>query len=719
MAIRHGVLPQTLHVDEPTPHVDWSSGAVRLLTQAQPWSDTDEPRRAAVSAFGISGTNAHVILEQAPEAEPSHHDTEPHHDDAAPVLPWLVTGHDETALRAQADRLHDVLTRQADVDPADVARSLATARAKLPYRAVVVGATTDELLAGLTTLATEDVPDPAVLRATVTRPGRTAFLFTGQGAQRIGMGRELHLSYPAFASAFDEVCAHLDAGLDRPLREIVFAEPDTADAALLDQTVYTQAALFAVEVALYRLVTSWGLRADLLAGHSVGEIAAAHVAGVLSLPDAATLVTARGRLMQALPPTGVMMAVQATEAEVLPLLAGHADEVGLAAVNGPTSVVISGTDAAVTAVADALAGRGHRIRRLAVSHAFHSPLMEPMMARFAEVVRELTFAPAQLPMVSTVSGALEPAEVWADPDYWVRQVRRPVRFADAVRVLAEEGVTTFLELGPDAVLTGLVDQVLAERDGDFAAVAALRAGRPEARTLMTGVGTLVAHGSAVDWSALTPGARPVELPTYAFQRSRYWLSPSARPADVESAGLMTIRHPLLGASVELAADGTFVYTGRLSRTAPEWMADHLILGATLLPATALVEMVSHAGARLGCETVEEVTVSTPVVIPEQGSLTVQLVVATPDDGGRRSFDVFARADEASAWTRHASGVLGVGGSVSGVGWEQWPPVGAVEVDVVGAYERLVGAGYGYGPAFRGLRRLWRVVGGWCAEVVLP
>ncbi|SCF06779.1 Acyl transferase domain-containing protein [Micromonospora chokoriensis] len=719
MAIRHGVLPQTLHVDEPTPHVDWSSGTVRLLTQAQPWSDTDGPRRAAVSAFGISGTNAHVILEQAPEAEPSHHGTESHHDDAAPVLPWLVTGHDETALRAQAARLHDFLTRRADVDPADVARSLATARAKLPYRAVVVGATTDELLAGLTTLATGDGPDPAVLRATVTRPGRTAFLFTGQGAQRIGMGRELHLSYPAFASAFDEVCAHLDAGLDRPLREIVFADPDTADAALLDQTVYTQAALFAVEVALYRLVTSWGLRADLLTGHSVGEIAAAHVAGVLSLPDAATLVTARGRLMQALPPTGVMMAAQATEAEVLPLLAEHADEVGLAAVNGPTSVVISGTDAAVSAVADALAGRGHRIRRLAVSHAFHSPLMEPMLARFAEVVRELSFAPAQLPIVSTVSGALEPAEVWADPDYWVKQVRRPVRFADAVRVLAEDGVTTFLELGPDAVLTGLVNQVLAERDGDFAAVAALRAGRPEARTLMTGVGTLVAHGSAVDWSTLTPGARPVELPTYAFQRSRYWLSPSARPADVESAGLMTTRHPLLGASVELAADGTFVYTGRLSRTAPEWLADHLILGATLLPATALVEMVAHAGTRLGCETVEELTVSTPIVLPEQGSLTVQLVVATPDDAGRRSFDVFARASDTDPWTRHASGVVGVVGSVSGVGWEQWPPVGAVEVDVVGVYERLVGVGYGYGPAFRGLRRLWRVAGGWCAEVVLP
>ncbi|MGK5445776.1 type I polyketide synthase, partial [Micromonospora sp. URMC 105] len=722
MAMRQGILPQTLHVDEPTPHVDWSSGAVRLLTEAQPWPDTNDPRRAAVSAFGISGTNAHVILEQAPSPQPPSDDAAPQHDidrAAPPVVPWLVTGHDEAALRAQADRLHAFLTRRPELDPADVAWSLATGRAKQSHRAVVVGGSRDELIEGLAALA-QDRPEPAVLRATVARSHRTALLFTGQGAQRIGMGRELYQSYPAFARAFDEVCEHLDAGLDRALREIIFAEPDTADAALLDQTAYTQPALFAVEVALHRLVASWGWRADLVAGHSIGEIAAAQVAGVLSLADAATLVTARGRLMQALPPGGVMMAVQAAEAEVLPLLAGRTEEVDIAAVNGPTSVVISGTDAAVSAVAASLEERGHRVRRLSVSHAFHSPLMEPMMARFGEVVRTLNFARAQIPMVSTVSGALEPADVWSDPDYWVEQVRRPVRFADAVRTLAEQGVTTFLELGPDGVLTGLARNVLADRDGDVAAVAALRAGRPEVRTLMTAVGTLIARGGTADWSVLTPHASQVELPTYAFQRTRYWLSPSARPADVESAGLTATAHPLLGASVELAADGTVVYTGRFSRSAPEWLADHLILGVALLPATALVEMVAHVGAQLGSEVVEELTVSTPLVVPEQGSLTVQLVVATPDDAGRRSVEVFARGNDADPWRKHASGVLGpVVGGVSGVGWEQWPPVGAVEVGLEGVYEGLVGAGYGYGPAFRGLRRLWRVGGGWCAEVVLP
>ncbi|MFK3985764.1 type I polyketide synthase, partial [Micromonospora sp. NPDC050397] len=706
MALRYGVLPRTLHVDEPSPHVDWSSGDVRLLTEARPWPETGEARRAAVSAFGISGTNAHVVLEQAPPPAPTGDGTVPpdgadRHgtasqggtarggavpedgtDQVTPVpVPWLLSGHDEGALRAQADRLHGWLTARPDLDHADVAWSLGTGRATLAHRAVLVGQDRDELLDALTALA-QDRPESAAIRAAV-RPGRTAFLCTGQGAQRIGMGRDLYRSYPVFARAFDEVCEHLDTGLDRALQEIVFAEPETADAALLDQTLYTQAALFALEVALHRLVTSWGMRADLLAGHSVGEIAAAYLAGVLSLADAATMVTARGRLMQALPPGGVMTAVQATEAEVLPLLAGRLDEVGIAAVNGPTSVVLSGTEAAVSQVTAVLEERGHRIRRLSVSHAFHSPLMEPMLARFGEVVRGLTFSPATTPIVSTVTGDLEAAQAWADPDYWVEQVRRPVRFADAVRTLAEEGVTTFLELGPDAVLTGLVRDVLGEYDGDVAAVSVLRAGRPEVRTLVTGVGTLLARGCPVDWSRLVPLARPVELPTYAFQRTRHWLSASTLTADVESAGLMATGHPLLGAGVELAADGTMVFSGRLSRDAPDWLGDHVIAGVALVPATALVEMVARVGERLGLDAVEELTVSTPMVLPEQGALAVQLAVAAPDDTDRRSFEIFARAVDGGGWVRHGFGVLGsvVGGSVVGVGWGEWPPVGAVEVDV--------------------------------------
>ncbi|MFC5055814.1 type I polyketide synthase [Saccharothrix xinjiangensis] len=508
-ALGHGVLPKTLHVKEPTPQVDWSSGAVRLLTERRTWPETGQPRRAAISSFGASGTNAHAVLEQAPPAPPREPAAESPRDPAAtpPLLPWALSGKTGPALRAQAARLLKHVSGRTDLAAGDVGRELAR-RSSFEHRAVVLGADRDELLGGLAALALGE-GSPALVQGRAG--GGLAVLFTGQGAQRAGMGRELHAAFPVFAAAFDAACEHLGPGL----REVVLGG-DTA----LERTELAQPALFAFEVALFRLVESWGVRPDAVGGHSVGEIAAAHVAGVLSLADACALVSARGRLMGALPTGGAMVAVAAAEDEVLEVLAGHPG-VDVAAVNGPAAAVLSGPEDAVLAAAGALAGRGRRTKRLAVSHAFHSSLVDPVLADFAEVVRSLAFHPAELPVVSLLSGRVADPAV-STSDYWVRHVRETVRFADGVRALADDGVTAFLELGPDAVLTGLG----AEGGVTGAAwVPSVRRNRPEAAAVLEAVARVAVRGAAVDWAALFPGAGPVDLPTYAFQHERFWLLP--------------------------------------------------------------------------------------------------------------------------------------------------------------------------------------------------
>jgi acyl transferase domain-containing protein/acyl carrier protein len=510
MALRHGIAPKTLHADTPSAHVDWSAGALELLTEARPWPAVDRPRRAGISSFGATGTNSHLIIEAPAETRSA--------DVPAPSGPVLapVSGRTQDAVRGQARRLLTHLAEHPDLDLAEVAFSLATTRPGLAHRAVVVAEDDAELIDGLTALA-YGTPVASVVEG-ASGEGRLAFLFTGQGAQRAGMGRQLYDRYPVFAEAIDAVFAEFDRELDRPLAEIQF---DT-DTDLLHRTQWTQPALFALEVALFRLLAHWGVAPDLLAGHSIGELAAAHVAGVLDLAEACTLVAARARLMAALPAGGAMIAVQASEAELIPLLAGHEDAVSIAAVNGPESVVISGAEDAVLAVAAKL---GSKARWLSVSHAFHSPLMEPMLAEFRTVAQRLTYRPPTIPLVSTVTGKLVgPDELGAE--YWVDQVRRPVRFAAAVTALHEAGATRFLELGPDRVLTALADLSLPDT---VAAVPTLRAETSEPLALLTALARLHVLGRGPDLAALLPGARRVDLPTYAFQHERFW--PDAPTVD--------------------------------------------------------------------------------------------------------------------------------------------------------------------------------------------
>ncbi|MFD7193307.1 SDR family NAD(P)-dependent oxidoreductase, partial [Streptomyces sp. NPDC059914] len=738
MALRHEVLPRTLHVDRPTPHVDWSSGAVSLLTEPVPWpGSVDRPRRAGVSSFGISGTNAHVILEQAPMEAPEDARQAPAAAAPAartPQLPWVLSAKTPAALLGQAGRLLEQLTADdAPADSADIGFSLATSRTRFDHRAVVLAEDRDGFLRGL-----EELRDGAVSTAGLVRGqvpdggGRTAFLFTGQGSQRPGMGRELHAAFPAFAQFFDEVCAALDPHLERPLREVI-------DTELVHDTAYTQPALFALEVALYRLVESWGMVPDLMIGHSIGELVAAHLAGVLTLPDAARLVAARGRLMQALPEGGAMTAVEATEEEVRHRLGPWAGRADVAAVNGPSATVISGDEEAVLAVGAEFAAEGRRTRRLRVSHAFHSSHMDAMLDEYRSVAEELTYSEPRIPVVSNVTGnpAL-PGEL-GSADYWVRHVRDAVRFRDGVAALRAEGVTAFVEIGPDAVLTAMAADCLAAHSPETGehhpahTIALQRGDRPQPEAVLTGIAQAFVHGVPVDWPALHAGstARQVELPTYAFQGVRHWIEAMAPTGDLTAAGLTSAGHPLLGASVSLADGDGLVVTGRLSLRTHPWLADHTAADVTVLPGAAFVELGLRAADLVGCDGIDTLDITAPLVLPEQGAVEIQLAVGPADDDGHRTLRIHSRTGEASPaapedeagrgeWTRHASGVLAPAGRTAPPEPESgaWPPPGAVPVPVAGAYERLAAGGYGYGPVFQGLRAVWRRGEETFAEVVL-
>ncbi|MGW5000826.1 SDR family NAD(P)-dependent oxidoreductase [Streptomyces hydrogenans] len=723
MSMRHGVLPRSLHIDAPSPHVDWSAGAVELLTEPVPWPERDRPRRAAVSSFGISGTNAHVVLEHVPEEVAKTPAGAPEE----PPVPWLLSARTPEALRALAGRLHDRLDGRTD-GTAAVAGALAGGRSALEHRASFAAAGPDEALAALRRLA-DGVADARTSVRETARDElpRTAFLFTGQGSQRPGMGRGLYDAEPVFAAAFDEVCAAVDVHLGRSLKEIVFATDDTDEA--LHRTEFTQPALFALETALFRLLEHRGVTPDAVAGHSIGTVAAAHVAGVLSLADAATLITARGRLMQALPPGGAMLALAVDEEAALALLAGHEDTAGIAAVNGPRATVVSGAEAAVADIAERAAGAGVRTKRLRVGHAFHSPLMEGMLDAFRAVVAGLEFRPPAVPLVSDLTGRLATAEELASPDYWTAHVRSTVRFADALRTLRREGAGVLLELGPDAVLAPMAADTLADTApegpaGQVATVAVLRRDRPETVALAEALGALWTAGAAVDRSAYFGGrgtaAVPDGLPTYPFQRERYWLDvPARRRTDVGGAGLGVAEHPLLGAAVELADGSGVVHTGRLAAHGHPWLADHALLGTVVVPGAALLDLALYAGRAAGAPGVDELALRAPLVLDDTTATDLQVTVGAPAADGRRSLTVHARsADTGGPWTTHASGVLApeeAPGSPAPL--TAWPPPGAEPVDVSSAYEDLARLGYAYGPAFQGLRAAWRGSdGSWFAEV---
>ncbi|MEU4160595.1 type I polyketide synthase [Actinoplanes sp. NPDC026670] len=677
-AMRHAVMPRSLYADDPSPHVDWSSGAVRLLDAARPWPAGPRPRRAAVSAFGLGGTNAHVIIEEPPVEEPGAGRPSP----GWSAAPWLLGAADEAGLRARA--AHLAAAGETSATSLDVAFSLATGRAPLRHRAAVRAGDRE----GLRALA-DGTPHPAVTRVPTRPEPRLAFLFTGQGAQRLGMGRELAAAFPAFAETFDRVGTAFTPYLPRPLREVV----DGTDAELLNRTDYAQPALFAFEVALHALYRACGVHPHRLAGHSIGELTAAYVAGVLSLADAVRLVAARGRLMAALPPGGTMIAVRCTEADVAKLLPDAGDRVAIAAVNGPDTVVIAGPEEAVTALAERLDARYDRLR---VSHAFHSPLLDPMIDEFRIVAESVTYHQPSVPVASALTGSAD----LATADHWVRHVRETVHFTAAMDDLAAVSVSAFVEIGPAAVLS-----VLAERcvPADvFVPGPATLAG------FLDDLATLYVHGVPVDWPAVyaTSGAQRCDLPTYPFQRQRHWLDGTERP-------------PLLG-DPQPDADGTRTRSsGILSTTRQPWLADHVIGADPMVPAAALAELAFQAATSANpgkAVRLAELALGTPLTLA--GPHDVQVILEAPDTTGDRELTIWSRpTGSADHWTSHATATLTAPTGGTPATPDIWPPAGAHPVTV--DYTRLVEAGFQYGPAFRAVTALWQGPTEMYAEVALP
>lgn len=739
-AIQHGVAPASLYITEPSRHIEWEGCGVELLTKSKQWpvvprgfDGVPRPRRAAVSSFGIGGTNAHVILEQPVEHENGKSTgafgnlTPP----ATPItrkwtFPWLLSGADEAALHAQAQALLDSKTVWSQ-DPVDTAFSLATTRSALRFRAVVIPTLGDSYTAALMALAKHE-PQPGVVtgssngQASTTRP-RLAFLFSGQGARLPGKAamEELCAAFPIFSDAFREACDELNQHLDHPLNSLLSQGEGSKGTFHLDRTDFAQALVFAFEVAIFRLLESFNIRPDFVAGHSLGEIAAAHASGALSLREAATIVTARGKLMAALPSNGIMVSISASEAEVSEGLSKQTHEVQgstatIAAINSRNSVVLAGTTEAVMTVADKFTGKGRRVTPLRnVRHAFHSPMMDPILADLEAELISLMQGSARptIPLVSSFTGSRTDASQLRTTRHWTRHVRQPVRFSDAVSELQNEGVSAFVEIGPSAFLSTHVPGTIATSS--------------HVNKLLDALGQLWVRGIQVDWRAVfkDTGANRVDLPVYSFQRRRYWLDPP-KPAAVQHEDTGDLGHGILLHAASIPGTSKIICSGNLSKALQPWLCDHVVGGQIILPAAAFTEIALRAGRECtgtnDSMILDEITFFAPLALnPEDESgMHIQVLLGEPDEFGTRSVDIYSRPSGVPTqqeWTRHATGTLKLASLSKAAGDECIKKIPIIcedanedygkRVDISRAYGALADAGITYGPSFRCVRAIWR------------
>ncbi|MDT3443225.1 type I polyketide synthase [Pseudofrankia sp. BMG5.37] len=730
-AMEHGVLPATLNVDEPSPHVDWSAGAVSLLTETITWPDHDRPRRAGVSGFGISGTNAHVIVEQAPSAvdgpamgdDPAAGDAGADGSDCAPdVVPWVLSATSEPALRAQARQLADFVEASPSAEARDVGLSLAVTRATFDHRTVVLGRERADFLRGLRARADGEAAEE-VIQAVGSGDTAPVLVFPGQGSQWRGMAADLFAASAPFRRALSACHDALAPHADFSLLDVVRG---TGDPRAFERVEVVQPALWAVMVSLAELWAAYGVRPAAVVGHSQGEIAAATAIGALSLDEGARVVALRSQLLASLAGTGTMASIPASADEVRGLLAGRAARLDIAAVNGPRVTVVAGEPGAVDALVEEFVARGVRARRIPVDYASHSAdveaLREPLLRRLGHVAA----SGSDVSFVSTVTG--EPIDTSRlDAAYWFRNLREQVRFDTVIRALVADGHRHFVEASPHPVLTIAVEDVLDDADVDGTVIGSLRRDDGGMSRFLTSVAQLNTSGGRVDWAgAFGPSARTVDLPTYPFEHRRYWLAPAAAAAESAAGpGGPAAGHPLLSTVMDVAGRDETVLAGRISLRSQPWLRDHGVNGTVLLPGTAFVELALAAAGRSGPARLEELTLQAPCVLPSDGAIAMQVVLGAADGpDGSRPVSVYSRPDGDAGdapWTCHAVGRVAPAGAGPAVAdWAAaWPPPGADPVDLTDAYSTLAARGYDYGPVFQGMRAMWRAGDTLFAEVALP
>ncbi|MFJ8311450.1 MULTISPECIES: type I polyketide synthase [unclassified Streptomyces] len=711
-AMRYGVLPRMLHLDEPTPYVDWSAGDVELLAQARPWPETGAPRRGAVSAFGASGTNAHVILEQAPAEEPADDPVEEstgaepfRETSAAGPVPWVLSARTPEALRAQARRLRSFAARDTAPTTLDVALSLATTRTAMEHRALIVGRTRDDFLGGLDALA-EGISAAHVVKATAGTPeelGKTVFVFPGQGSQWPAMARELLDTSEVFAQRVAECAKALEPYIDWSLEDVLRGAEGAASLERLD---VVQPALFAVMVSLAELWRSYGVEPAAVVGHSQGEVAAACVAGGLTLDDAARVVALRSVIALKLQGTGGMGAIGLPREEVAERLRRWEGKLSIAVENGPSSVLVAGERDALGEFIEECKADGARTKRFPTDFASHSVQVEPVRDELLAALAPVRPQAGTVPFFSTVT------RDWVDTrhldaEYWYSNLRGTVEFAGSARTLAEQGHGVFVEISPHPVLVSSLQENL----GDTPLVTStLRRDDGGIGRFLGSLGAYQTGGGQVDWARLfeNTGARPVELPTYAFQHERYWYESGSATLDATGLGMSATGHPLLGAAVSVAGSEQTLFTSRLSLHTHPWLAEHSVAGTALLPSSALVELALRAGDETGCTAVAELAVVAPLVLPERGGVQLQVAVGAPDEEGSRALTVHARPEDGDvAWAQIARAKLSVRGRGAPFSLGQWPPADAEPLDLTDAYERPAAAPAAYGPKSRALTSVWR------------
>ncbi|WP_345327255.1 SDR family NAD(P)-dependent oxidoreductase, partial [Kitasatospora aburaviensis] len=728
MAIRHGILPRTLHADEPSPHIDWTSGAVSLLTEQTPWPQTGEPRRAGISSFGVSGTNAHVIIEQAPDpdTDPSTTATEPLITTA--LVPWVLSGRTDTALRAQAGRLREFLTSHAEeqVGLGEVGWSLATGRTHFDHRAVILGASHQDMMAGLAALA-DGQDTPSVIRGTrSSQDGRAVFVFPGQGSQWAGMALDLLDTTPIFRQHIEACERALAPHTDWRLTDVLRGLPGAPS---MDRVDVVQPVLFAVMVSLARLWQAHGIEPSAVIGHSQGEIAAAHIAGALTLDEAARIAALRSQAITRIAGKGGMGHVALPQDQVTERLTAWPG-LSVAAVNGPTSTVISGDTTALQEFITACETDGVRARTIPVDYASHSTHVEELRNELTTLLADITPQASTIPFYSTVTGTLLDTRQLTT-EYWYTNLRETVRFHPTLTALLHDGHTLYIETSPHPVLTTPTQDTIdttttTTTDTGGAVVGTLRRDEPGPTRFLTSLAQAHTHGTTPTWTTLNLTTRHIALPTYPFQHQHYWPETAAGTlGDVSSAGLGAVGHPLLGAAVGLAEADGMLFTGQLSLRAQPWLADHAVLDSVLLPGTAFVELAIRAGDEVGCGRVEELTLEAPLVLSRESEVQLQLSLGEADAAGRRALAVYSRPEGGTSaaqqpWVRNASGTLlpDDGRDPAPADLRSWPPAGATPVPVEGVYPELAARGYAYGPAFRGLRAAWRLGEEIFAEVAL-